>query len=190
MRVDPPQWACATVVRAGLAASDNASFRPPDPAPAYYRLQVRAVCRLESRGFPAAPMTLSPGAYLGPYRILANLGEGGMGEVYRARDSKLDRDVAIKVLRADVAGDRERLARFSREARVLAALNHPNIAHIIGLEEAADAPALVMELVEGPTHWPIGSSRARCPSTRPSASPARSPTHSRRHTTAASSTAI
>jgi serine/threonine-protein kinase len=74
-----------------------------------------------------------------------------MGEVYRARDGKLDRDVAIKVLRADVASDRERLARFEREARILAALNHPNIAHVIGLEDGADTPALVMELVEGPT---------------------------------------
>ena len=74
-----------------------------------------------------------------------------MGEVYRARDSKLERDVAIKVLRADVAGDRDRLARFGREARILAALNHPNIANVIGLEDATDTPALVMELVDGPT---------------------------------------
>jgi len=96
-------------------------------------------------------MTLSPGARLGSYTIISALGAGGMGAVYRARDSKLERDVAIKVLRADVAGDRDRLARFSREARVLAALNHPNIAHVIGLEEATDAPALVMELVEGLT---------------------------------------
>ncbi len=96
-------------------------------------------------------MTLTPGARIGPYTITSRLGAGGMGEVYRARVTKLERDVAIKVLRADVAGDRERLARFSREARVLAALNHPNIAHVIGLEDAADAPALVMELVEGLT---------------------------------------
>src|SRR6202040_1321630 len=74
-----------------------------------------------------------------------------MGKVYRARDTKLNRDVAIKVLLASVATDPDRLARFSREAQVLAALNHPNIAHIHGLEDFANAPALVMELVEGPT---------------------------------------
>jgi hypothetical protein len=97
------------------------------------------------------------GQRIGSYEVLAKLGEGGMGEVYRAKDSKLKRDVAIKVLPADVAGDRERLARFQREAEVLAALNHPNIAHIYGIEEASasSAPegapyiALVMELVEG-----------------------------------------
>ena len=77
------------------------------------------------------------------------LGAGGMGEVYRARDTKLKRDVAIKVLPETFAGDPDRLARFSREAQTLAALNHPNIAHIYGLEESGDAHALVMELVEG-----------------------------------------
>jgi eukaryotic-like serine/threonine-protein kinase len=96
-------------------------------------------------------MSLSQGARLGPYTIGSLLGAGGMGEVYRARDGKLNRDVAIKVLRADVVGDRERLARFEREARVLAALNHPNIANVIGLEDAGGTPALVMELVDGPT---------------------------------------
>ncbi len=96
-------------------------------------------------------MPLSPGTRLGPYEILSALGAGGMGEVYRARDSKLDRDVAIKVLRSDVAGDPDRLARFSREARVLASLNHANIAHIHGFEDSSDVRALVMELVEGPT---------------------------------------
>jgi len=85
------------------------------------------------------------GQKLGPYEIIAKLGEGGMGEVYRARDSRLKRDVAIKVLPADVANDRERLARFQREAEVLASLNHPHIAHVYGIEENA----LVMELVEG-----------------------------------------
>jgi serine/threonine protein kinase len=89
------------------------------------------------------------GQRIGPYDVLAKLGEGGMGEVYRARDSKLKREVALKVLPADVAGDRDRLARFQREAEVLAALNHPNIAHIHGLEEAHSTTALVMELVEG-----------------------------------------
>ncbi|MDP3718720.1 MAG: protein kinase [Acidobacteriota bacterium] len=94
-------------------------------------------------------MTLSPGARLGPYEVLSALGAGGMGEVYRARDTKLNRDVAIKVLLPAVANDPDRLARFSREAQVLASLNHPNIAHIHGLEESGGVTALVMELVEG-----------------------------------------
>jgi len=94
-------------------------------------------------------MSLLPGATLGPYQIISALGAGGMGEVYRARDSKLNRDVAIKVLLPAVAHDPDRLARFSREAQVLASLNHPNIAHIYGVEEASGVTALVMELVEG-----------------------------------------
>ena len=94
-------------------------------------------------------MTLTAGTKLGPYEIVAPLGAGGMGEVYRARDSKLNRDVAIKVLLPVVANDPDRLARFSREAQVLASLNHPNIAHIHGLEEADGITALVLELVEG-----------------------------------------
>src|SRR5262245_22264410 len=96
-------------------------------------------------------MAIPLGSRLGPYEIVAPLGSGGMGEVYRARDTKLNRDVAIKVLLSSVAHDADRLARFSREAQVLAALNHPNIAHIHGLEDSAGVPALVMELVEGPT---------------------------------------
>ncbi len=96
-------------------------------------------------------MALPPGTYLGPYEILSIVGAGGMGEVYRARDRKLDRDVAIKVLPAAVAADPERIARFEREAQLLAALNHPNIAHVYGLEESNSIRALVMELVDGPT---------------------------------------
>ena len=96
-------------------------------------------------------MPLSAGARLGPYEVLASLGAGGMGEVYRSRDTKLNRDVAIKVLPESFANDAERLARFEREAQMLAALNHPNIAHIHGLEEFNGIRALVMELVEGPT---------------------------------------
>src|SRR6478609_3469419 len=96
-------------------------------------------------------MSLTTGAHLGPYEILNAIGVGGMGEVYRARDKKLDRDVAIKILPESVAADPERIARFEREAKTLAALNHPNIAQIYGLEGAAGASALVMELVEGPT---------------------------------------
>ena len=94
-------------------------------------------------------MPLSTGTRLGPYEVLSLLGAGGMGEVYRAKDSTLKREVALKVLPADVAQDRERLARFQREAEVLASLNHPHIAQIYGLEHAGDTFALVMELVEG-----------------------------------------
>jgi serine/threonine-protein kinase len=96
-------------------------------------------------------MPLNPGAKIGPYEILSALGVGGMGEVYRARDTKLNRDVAIKVLPDALRRDPERLARFEREAQVLAALNHPHIAHIHGFDDSTDVPALVMELVEGPT---------------------------------------
>jgi serine/threonine protein kinase len=94
-------------------------------------------------------MGLAAGTRLGPYEILSPLGAGGMGEVYRARDTKLDRDVAIKVLPEAFAADPDRIARFQREARTLASLNHPNIAIIHGLEQAGDVHALVMELVEG-----------------------------------------
>jgi hypothetical protein len=96
-------------------------------------------------------MALSPGTRLGPYEIAALLGVGGMGEVYRANDTSLKRRVAIKVLPGAVAADPERLARFQREAEVLAALNHPHIAALYGLERSTGTTALVMELVEGPT---------------------------------------
>ena len=95
-------------------------------------------------------MTLTSGFKLGPYEILSPLGAGGMGEVYRARDARLGREVAIKVLPAAMANDAERMARFQREAQMLASLNHPNIASIYGLEESGATRALVMELVEGP----------------------------------------
>ena len=93
------------------------------------------------------------GARLGPYEITAKLGEGGMGVVYRGTDSRLDRDVAIKVLPPALTADAERLARFDREAKLLAQLHHPDIASVFGLEESGGIRALVMELVEGPT-WP------------------------------------
>ena len=96
-------------------------------------------------------MALAPGTRVGPYEITAPIGAGGMGEVYQASDSRLKRQVAIKVLPDLVAADRDRLARFQREAQVLAALNHPNIAAIYGVEETGGVTALVMELVEGPT---------------------------------------
>ncbi|MBI4263617.1 MAG: serine/threonine protein kinase [Acidobacteria bacterium] len=103
-------------------------------------------------------MALAPGARLGPYEVTGLLGRGGMGEVYRARDTKLGREVALKVLPDRFAEQPDRLARFEREARLLASLNHPHIATIHGLEEArpggaeeAPVTALVLELVEGET---------------------------------------
>ena len=96
-------------------------------------------------------MTLTTGMQIGPYKIVSSLGAGGMGEVYRARDPKLNREVAIKVLPESFAQDSERVARFQREAQVLASLNHPNIASIYGVEDSNGVRALVMELVEGPT---------------------------------------
>jgi len=96
-------------------------------------------------------MPIQSGTHLGPYEILSAIGAGGMGEVYRARDPKLGRDVAIKVLPEAFADDPARMARFQREAKVLASLDHPNIATIHGLEESGGTRALVMQLVEGPT---------------------------------------
>src|ERR1051325_5672270 len=95
--------------------------------------------------------SVGPGARVGPYEIVSAIGAGGMGEVYRAHDSKLGRDVAIKVLPSTFTNDPDRLARFAREAQVLASLNHPHIAAIYHLDESADGPAIVMELVEGET---------------------------------------
>src|SRR5262245_16275543 len=92
---------------------------------------------------------LTAGQQIGTYTVVSLLGAGGMGEVYRARDTTLGREVAIKVLPAIFTGDADRLERFEREARVLAALNHPNIAMIHGVERVAGIPALVLELVEG-----------------------------------------
>jgi eukaryotic-like serine/threonine-protein kinase len=110
-------------------------------------------------GKPAlAEASVMPGAHsplvgrqLGPYRVLSSLGAGGMGEVYRARDSKLGRDVAVKTLTPQFSGDPERIARFQREAKLLASLNHPNIAAIYGLEASDQTNFLVLELVEGNT---------------------------------------
>ena len=96
-------------------------------------------------------MSLQPGTTLGPYQVTAKIGEGGMGEVWQATDTKLNRQVALKILPEAFAADPDRLARFQREAHVLASLNHPNIAQIHGLEEAEGTRALVLELVVGPT---------------------------------------
>ena len=96
-------------------------------------------------------MQLEAGTRLGPYEILSSLGAGGMGEVYRAKDTKLGREVAIKLLLDEVSADSERLARFEREARVLASLNHPNVATLYGFDKEDESNFLVMELVEGKT---------------------------------------
>src|SRR5437764_12826439 len=96
-------------------------------------------------------MCLTTGARLGVYEIVAAIGAGGMGEVYRAHDTKLGRDVALKILPELFAADPERLARFKREAQVLASLHHPHIGAIYGFEESNGMSALVLELVEGPT---------------------------------------
>ena len=96
-------------------------------------------------------MPLSPGTRLGHYDVTALLGEGGMGQVWQATDTQLNRQVALKILPDAFAADPDRLARFTREAQILARLNHPNIAQIHGIEEADGTRALVLELVEGPT---------------------------------------
>ena len=151
-----------------------------------------------------SPAASFVGRQLGPYAIQSPLGAGGMGEVYRARDSKLGRDVAIKILPRVFTSDPDRLARFEREARLLASLNHPHIGAIYGLEDVDGIPALVLELVEGETlaerlAREAGPSQVRrshvtrggpaCRWEKPSRSRARSPTRSRPHTKRASSTA-
>src|SRR5712691_10123904 len=116
-----------------------------------------AECGLRIATRISARMPLAIGTRLGQFEILSPLGAGGMGEVYRARDTKLNRDVAIKVLLPEVADDPDRLARFSREAQALASFNHPHIAHIYGLERPdgqdgrEQSSFIVMELVDGPT---------------------------------------
>jgi serine/threonine protein kinase len=111
---------------------------------------------LETPALGDATLTVAGQAHLvglqiGPYRVDSLLGAGGMGEVYRARDSKLARDVALKTLPAEFASNPDRLARFRREARALASLNHPNIATIYGVEDSGDIHCFVLELVEGET---------------------------------------
>ncbi len=139
-------------VRSLLAADEQAGSFLDDPA---IHAAARAVADDQRAGethrLESARMALSPGSRLGPYEISAQIGAGGMGEVYRAIDTNLARHVAIKVVPEAVAADRDRLARFDREAKTLAALNHPNIAAIYGLERSGGTTALVMELVEGLT---------------------------------------
>ena len=96
-------------------------------------------------------MSISPGSRIGPYDVIAPLGEGGMGVVFRGRDSRLQRDVALKLLPDNLASDPDRLSRFQREAQMLASLNHANIAQIYGLEQVNGSTCIVMELVEGQT---------------------------------------
>ena len=96
-------------------------------------------------------MSLKPGQSIGPHKVVRLIGEGGMGQVWQATDTQLNRDVALKILPDAFASDPDRLARFKREAQIYASLNHPNIAQIHGIEEAEGTRAIVLELVEGPT---------------------------------------
>ena len=143
------------------------------------------------KGPPYNPqrLALTPGTRLGVYEITAQIGEGGMGQVYRATDTTLDRQVAIKILPDAFASDSERLARFEREAKTLASLNHPHIAAIYGFEKSAGMHALVMELVEG-EDLSSGSRAARFPSMRRCPSPSRSPKPSKPRTNKGSFIAI
>ena len=115
------------------------------------RREVESLLAWDTADDTPALAALTAGQRIGPYEVVAPLGAGAMGEVYRARDTKLNRDVALKVLPGLFSLDPERLARFTREAQLLATLNHPNIAAIYGLEESNGAQALVLELVDGPT---------------------------------------
>ncbi len=141
-------------------------------------------------------MSLSPGSRVGGYDVISIIGRGGMGEVYRGRDSRLERDVALKVLPDAKYQTPSRVSRFEREARALASLNHPNIASIFGLEAgpsqpgAAETTVIVMEMVEGETLADRLELEGRYRSTRLSTSPDRWPPLSRLHTRRASSTAI
>ena len=136
-----------------LLASDSAdaSFLDRLPVASVSALADPFAPRMTSSDPTPAHHALAAGRRIGPYEVVAPIGAGAMGEVYRARDTKLHRTVALKVLPERFALDPDRLARFTREAQLLAALNHPNIAAIYGLEESGDAQALVLELIEGPT---------------------------------------
>ena len=127
-------------------------------------------------------VALNPGDVIGPYCVVGQIGQGGMGEVYRATDTKLQREVALKVLPASFTHDAARVARFTREAQVLASLNHPNIGGIYGLEDAHGSTALVLELVEGPTLSDLLAGSKPLPSHAPSTSRGRLQPPSKRRT--------
>jgi serine/threonine protein kinase len=131
-------------------------------------------------------MPLVPGSRIGQYEIVTLLGAGGMGEVYRARDARLQRDVAIKIVRDLAAGGPDRVARFRREAQVLASLNHPHIGAIYGVEDVGERSSSSSSTDR---RWPIALRVDRLRSTRRFPSPGRSPTRSPRRTTMASSIA-
>ena len=136
-----------------LLAADNAALPLSEQWPLASEsllAELRVVSTANGPG-RSSVLSLTAGNRLGKYDVVAPLGAGGMGEVYRARDVRLGRDVAIKILPDIFKSDPDRLARFEREARVLASLNHPHIGGIYGIEETSSAPALVLELVEGPT---------------------------------------
>ena len=137
-----------------LLAADNAGPAAVGTMAGRIRVAAGRTARRVHRRHPrgSSPPGLTAGNRLGKYDVVAPLGAGGMGEVYRAHDARLGRDVAIKILPARLRADPDRLARFEREARVLASLNHPHIArHLRHRRDEASAPALVLELVEGPT---------------------------------------
>src|SRR5262249_24384986 len=138
-------WAGTSLTKAKESSSSRNNYRPTDDK---YR-PTPPIVTVKSRHFPMG--LLSSGTNLRSYEVIGLLGKGGMGEVYSASDTKLGRNVAIKVLPQIFTHDPDRVARFKREAKVLAALNHPNIAVIHGLEESGDPQFLVMELVEGET---------------------------------------
>ena len=156
-----PSWADLEAIfheALARAPADRAAFLAERCADPDLRAEVDAMLRAHDGSAsalevpPVAPQPrLKAGVRLGPYEVLAELGAGGMGEVYRARDAKLGRDVALKILPLIFTSDRERLARFEREARMLAALNHPHIGAIYGFEESESIRALVLELIDGPT---------------------------------------
>ena len=135
-------------------------------------------------------MALQPGARLGPYEIVSALGAGGMGEVYRARDPRLGRDVAVKVLPTAFSADVGRLHRFEQEARAAAALNHPNILAVYDIGTEAAAPFIVSELLEGETLRERAEERARSPFAKRLSMRFRSRRDSRRRTRKGSCTAI
>src|SRR5688572_2695478 len=145
------QAECVSQSSTGAAFTREVSWGPGH-LPSYPPVQSRATGDRDGRSSSRrGVMSLSPGTRFGSYSITEPLGAGGMGEVYRARDTELGRDVAIKVLPESFTSDAARVARFEQEAKTLAALNHPNIAHIFGLERSGRTTALAIELVEGPT---------------------------------------